>query len=114
MTAAFMKRLKGHFSNEFAVATPNGKLLSGSADEGGAGRADRSSLPALPDRPGPHRRRGRAAPEAERHRPEAHADGRGGERGARPAAAGGRGGLPNARPRKRCDIRAASRRVPAV
>jgi hypothetical protein len=29
MVAAFMKRLKGHFANEMAVATANGKFLSG-------------------------------------------------------------------------------------
>jgi hypothetical protein len=34
MVAAFMKRLKGHFANEMAVATPNGKLLSGGLAEG--------------------------------------------------------------------------------
>jgi hypothetical protein len=34
MVARFMKRLAGHFANETAVATPNGKLLSGSPAEG--------------------------------------------------------------------------------
>jgi hypothetical protein len=34
MAAQFMKRLAGHFANETAVATPNGKLLAASLDEG--------------------------------------------------------------------------------
>jgi hypothetical protein len=34
MTATFMKRLKGHFSNETAVATPSGKMLSAWAEDG--------------------------------------------------------------------------------
>jgi hypothetical protein len=34
MTANFMKRLKGHFANEMAIATPNGKLLSAYAEGG--------------------------------------------------------------------------------
>src|SRR5262249_54054835 len=34
MVATFMKRLAGHFANAMAVATPNGKLLSGDLDKG--------------------------------------------------------------------------------
>lgn len=34
MTAAFMKRLAKHFSNEMAVVTPNGQMLHHSAEEG--------------------------------------------------------------------------------
>jgi len=34
MVAKFMKRLKGHFSNETAVSTPNGEMLSPYPEEG--------------------------------------------------------------------------------
>jgi hypothetical protein len=34
MVAAFLKRLAGHFANETAVATPNGKVLAGSLSDG--------------------------------------------------------------------------------